>query len=196
MASGLPGTRAQEAMSPEFRGTFTHENDPVEAAVLILMVPEGDQASLVFIKRNTYDGPHSAQVSFPGGSREPGDSTLEDTAVRETREELGITAPLPVLGRLTPLHIPVSNFMVTPFVCLMDHRPEFHPDPTEVRYVIESRLFHLLDPSTVRWDTWQHLDRKIRAPYFRVGRERIWGATAMILGEFLQLAGRMQSHRR
>jgi len=192
IASGLPGTEAQDSMSPEFRGFYEHGTDPVQAAVLVLMYPAGEETFLAFIKRNAYDGPHSAQVSFPGGAWETGDSTLEDTAIRETREELGITDPLQILGRLTPLHIPISNFLVTPFVCLMDHRPDFRPDPVEVQYVIETSLLHLLDPSTVQWDSWYHHDRMIRAPYFRLGKERIWGATAMILGEFLQLAGRTQ----
>jgi 8-oxo-dGTP pyrophosphatase MutT (NUDIX family) len=190
LASGLPGAEAQNGMSPEFRGSYEHEREPVQAAVLVLMYPVGEEIFLVFIKRNDDGGPHSAQVSFPGGAREPGDPTLEDTAIRETREELGITGPLPVLGRLTPLHIPISNFLVTPFVCLMDRRPDFRPDPTEVQYVIETSLSHLLDPVSVKWDTWQHHSRTIRAPYFSVGKDRIWGATAMILGEFLQLAGR------
>lgn len=179
-------------MEPEFRGAYEHSDPPSEAAVLVMMVPAGNDLQLVFIRRNAYDGPHSAQVSFPGGAREPGDHSLAATALRETREELGIATSLEILGRLTPLHIPVSNYRVTPFVCLLEHRPEYRPDPTEVQYVIEAPMSRLLDPETVGWDTWHHHGRTIRAPYYLVGKDRIWGATGMILGEFLQLALKMR----
>jgi len=192
LSARLPGEPAQNTMAPEFRGPYAHADPPVEAAVLVMMVPHEEDDQLVFIRRNPYDGPHSAQVSFPGGAREPGDRSLAATAVREAREELGITAFPEILGSLTPLHIPVSNFLVTPFVCVMDHKPVYHPDPTEVQYVIEASLIHLADPENIRWDTWDHHGGVIRAPYYKVGNDRIWGATAMMLGEFLRLFSMMR----
>ena len=188
----LPGEAAQLMMAPQFRGSFPQQDEPVPAAVLALLYPSGDQAHLIFIKRNEYDGPHSAQVSFPGGAREPGDKTLEETALRETREEVGINGQIEILGSLTPLHIPVSNFMVYPFVGWIDNRPVFRPDPVEVQYVIEAPLAGLLDPSNSHSEILHHHGRPIEAPFYRVGREKIWGATAMMLSEFLQLAAKLQ----
>ena len=187
----LPGEQAQLEMSPQFRGEFTDDSDPTPAAVMILMFPSENTTAVVFIKRNTYNGPHSAQVSFPGGAWEPSDESMEQTAVRETREELGITGEINLLGSLTQLHIPVSNFMVTPIAGWMEQRPLYHPDPLEVQYVIESSLEELFDPANILSDHWEQHGRTIVAPYYRVGKEKIWGATAMMLCEFLQVASRL-----
>ncbi len=127
LSSKLPGEQAQFEMAPTFRGTFRHDADPFPAAVLFLMYPSTEGATcLVFIKRNEYDGPHSAQVSLPGGAWEKGDGSLVNTAIRETREELGIEADLDIaiLGPMTELLIPVSNYLVTPFVGCLDRTPE------------------------------------------------------------------------
>jgi 8-oxo-dGTP pyrophosphatase MutT (NUDIX family) len=192
LSAELPGERAQMRMAPAFRGTYAHARDPVPAAVLILMVPFIGEVRLVFIKRNAYDGPHSAQVSFPGGAREPGDQSLGHTAIRETREELGIHEKIGLLGALTPLHIPVSNYLVTPHVGWMDHCPSFQPDPVEVQFIIEVPVDALLDPVNQGSEIMHRHGQPIVAPYYRAGNEKIWGATAMILSEFLQLAERMQ----
>lgn len=143
---------------------------------------------MVFIKRNAYDGPHSAQVSFPGGAMEPEDSSLEETAVRETCEELGICEQIEILGSLTPLHIPVSNYMVHPYVGWMEVAPSFNPDPAEVQYVIEADYSLLQNPLHRASEKEHRHGMTVDVPYFRVGKERIWGATAMMLSEVLQLA--------
>ena len=188
----LPGEKAQLRMAPTFRGNLSSEGLAMEAAVLVLFYPSDGKTHLVFIKRNEYDGPHSAQVSFPGGVREAGDLNLEETALRETREELGVSGKIEVLGALTPLHIPVSNFMVYPFVGWMEESPVFHPDPSEVQYVIEAALGDLMDPSSRDSETLYHHDQHIEAPFYRVGEEKIWGATAMMLSEVLHLATSLQ----
>ena len=82
----------------------------------------------------------------------------------------------------------MSNFLVSPFVGLMQHSPVFDPDASEVQYVIEATLEQLLDPDSIGWDSWEAHGRRIRAPYYRVEKDKIWGATAMMLAEFLQLA--------
>jgi 8-oxo-dGTP pyrophosphatase MutT (NUDIX family) len=194
LSKQLPGEHAQLEMAPEFRGSYDHPANPVPAAVLILMFPSGGRQWLVFIKRNVNGGPHSGQVSFPGGAMEKGDESLEHTALRETREELGISRTIRILGSLTPLHIPISNYQVTPFAGWLDGRPVFRPDRSEVQYVIEAAVIDLLDPANRLSETIKHHGRPIVAPYYRVGDEKIWGATAMILCEFLQLAARLQSH--
>ena len=184
----LPGEKAQLQMAPTFRGELTSRGEAVQAAVLALLYPSKRKIHLVFIKRNEYDGPHSAQVSFPGGVREAGDHNLEETALRETREELGISGAIEVLGALSPLHIPVSNFMVYPFVGWMEECPVFYPDSSEVQYVIEAPLSDLLAPSNRGSEILYHHDQDIEAPFYRVGKEKIWGATAMMLSEVLHLA--------
>ena len=195
LREGLPGEKAQLEMAPEFRGDYFHSCEPIPAAVLILMYPVEEEIQLVFMKRNAYDGPHSAQVSFPGGASEAGDASLEETALRETREELGIREEIRILGELTSLHIPVSNYQVTPFVAWTPGRPVFRPDPTEVEYLIEASLRDLMSPALRCEETVYRHDQEILIPYYRVKEEKIWGATAMMLCEFLQLATRTQSHR-
>jgi 8-oxo-dGTP pyrophosphatase MutT (NUDIX family) len=188
----LPGEKAQLQMAPAFRGSFPDQGEPVPAAVLILLYPVEEEMHLVLIKRNVYKGPHSGQVSFPGGAWEAGELSLEHTAIRETREEIGIQGDVEILGALTPLHIPVSNFLVSPFVAWIDQHPVFHPDPSEVQYVIEVSLRQLLDPEALDSEILYHRGRPMKTPFYRVGREKVWGATAMILSEFLQLASRRQ----
>lgn len=190
----LPGESAQLKMAPTFRGSIPQQEEPVRAAVLALLYPSGGDAQLVFTKRNEYDGPHSAQVSFPGGAWEEGDHSLEDTALRETREELGVSGCIDILGALTPLHIPVSNFIVYPFLGWMPDAPLYDPDPSEVQYVIEASVAELLNPANCESETIWHHGRTIEAPFYRVGKEKIWGATAMMLSELLQLTGRLSSH--
>jgi len=192
LKKNLPGEQAQNKMAPLFRGEISQKSNPAQAAVMILMYPADNTTGLVFIKRNSYDGPHSAQVSFPGGAREDCDASLDQTAVRETREELGIEGNIRLLGPLTQLHIPVSNFIVTPFAGCMDQRPVFSPDSSEVQYIIESSLDYLLDPSNILSDYWEQQGRSIKAPYYQVEKEKIWGATAMMLCEFLEVAARLQ----
>jgi 8-oxo-dGTP pyrophosphatase MutT (NUDIX family) len=192
LQEALPGKPAQLLMAPTFRGSFPDQGKQIRAAVLALLYPTGGEIHLVLMKRNEYDGPHSGQISFPGGAWEPNDETLEQTAIRETREELGVEDGIEILGALTPLHIPVSNFMVSPFVGWIDNTPAFRPDRSEVQYVIEVSLRELLDPANSDSETLYHHNRPVEAPFYRVGKDKIWGATAMILSEFLQLAARMQ----
>ena len=192
LQKALPGESAQLLMAPTFRGNFPDQGKAVRAAVLVLLYPAHNKIHLVFMKRNEYDGPHSGQVSFPGGAWEPDDLSLEQTAIRETREEIGVTDSIQILGALTPLHIPVSNFMVSPFVGWTDDTPKFHPDRSEVQYLIEVSIRELLDPAIRDSETLYHHGRPVEAPFYRVGKNKIWGATAMMLSEFLQLAARMR----
>jgi 8-oxo-dGTP pyrophosphatase MutT (NUDIX family) len=184
----LPGEKAQLMMAPTFRGGFPQQDEPARAAVLALLYPSGGETHLVFMKRNEYDGPHSAQISFPGGAWETKDGSLKNTAIRETREELGIYSGIEILGRLTPLYIPVSHFKVFPFLGWSSCKPLFRPDASEVQYLIEVSLRELLDPENTQSEVMHHHGRSIEAPFYQVGTEKIWGATAMMLSEVLQLA--------
>lgn len=188
----LPGPEAHQKMAPAFRGDPISQEKSLRAAVMVLLYPSNDERHLVFIKRNEYDGPHSGQVSFPGGAWEKGDHSLEETAIRETREEIGVMEKIVVLGALTPLHIPVSNFLVSPFVGWLEKEPKFTPDQVEVQYVIKAPLRELLNPQNSCKERIFHHQQSMEVPIYRVGKEKIWGATAMMLSEALQLASRWQ----
>lgn len=177
-------------MAPEARMHFPHEQKCPEAGVMLLLYPEASMTHIVFIKRNEYTGPHSAQISFPGGMKEDVDPDLVATALRETEEEVGVPAgEIEILGRLTPLLIPVSNICVHPFVGWLDHTPEFRPDRTEVHYLICPAIGHLLDQRNHRKGPFNRKGEQIITPYIDIDGEMLWGATAMMFSEFMALLG-------
>lgn len=184
----LPGKQAHEKMAPAFRGDFVFRDPPRPAAVMILLFPFKGKLHTLFIKRNEYPGPHSAQISFPGGLYEPGDGNLMITAIRETIEETGIGDEIDILGCLTPILIPVSNFMVTPFIGWVSNSPVFAHDPSEVQYLIHVPFSELFNKKCIGSEKIKRHDIEFTAPYYAFTGEKIWGATAMILSEFLELA--------
>ena len=155
---------------------------------MILIFPNPNQLHTVFVKRNEYPGPHSAQISFPGGIFEPDDENLRTTALRETIEETGIKKEIEVLGSLTPLYIPVSNFRVTPFIGWVNKKPVFDPDPSEVQYLIEVPIADIFDKRIRHSEKIKGHEIEFMAPYYKLNNEKIWGATAMMLSEFIEVA--------
>jgi len=187
----LPGFEAQRMMSPSVRFTGHHQFDSTQArnsSVFILLFMKEGSWHIPFIQRPVYDGAHSGQISLPGGKSEEGDLSLLDTAFRETEEEVGIKRQdVHFVGTLTSLYIPNSNFMVFPQVGLIHSAPKFELNTREVETLIEAPLSQLLHPDSVK-----HFSRKINhyqvdAPFFCIDKHEIWGATAMILSEFLQI---------
>jgi len=190
-AGPLPGPAVQVLMAPSIRQPVTGGNPLKKGSVLVLVYPYNGSLYTVFIKRTVYDGIHSGQVSFPGGMHEAGDDTPENTALREASEETGISVKhTRIIGRLTSLHIPVSNTNVFPFVAVCQVRPEFKPDPEEVQYLIEARLEELADPATVCTKLMEVAGSNLEVPYYNIQGETIWGATAMITSEFLEVVVR------
>ncbi|MBN1132887.1 MAG: CoA pyrophosphatase [Bacteroidales bacterium] len=185
----LPGHAAWEKMAPEFRGNFQHYVDRRIAAVLVIIFPYPKVHHLLFIKRNEYPGPHSSQISFPGGLHETYDIDLSHTAIREAREETGLNEEIEILGTLTPLYIPISNFLVTPYVGWVSTPPAFKPDASEVKYLITVPISELLNGENIKREKMKGHDVEFMAPYYAFGKEKIWGATAMILSEFIEVAG-------
>ena len=187
IANGLPGEKAHSKMLPEGR-SLTTSSIKRESAVLLLLYPRAGLWTTVFIKRNLYDGPHSGQISIPGGKKDALDKTLLETALRETLEETGVDASNALLhSALSPIHIPVSGFVVYPYLAVLNFSPVFTPDPNEVNYLIEVPLRKLKDPSIVKIRRMMIGDTGVNVPYFDIRDEVIWGATAMILAEFLEL---------
>jgi 8-oxo-dGTP pyrophosphatase MutT (NUDIX family) len=185
----LPGLAAQLEMTPIPRpGTAVYPDTPpdsVPAAVLLLIYPRDGAPHIVFIRRPGTSVHHKDQIAFPGGRIEGSESPLE-AALREAEEEVGVRpSQVRVAGILTPLYIPPSRYCVAPVVGLAAETPDFVPFPEEVAEILEVPLALLFDPATIRRETW-HLDRgEVSVPFYAFGRHKIWGATAMILSEFL-----------
>jgi 8-oxo-dGTP pyrophosphatase MutT (NUDIX family) len=141
------------------------------------------------MKRTEYPGVHSGQISFPGGGREPGDTDIVDTALRETEEEIGIKKEsITTIGTLTDLYIPPSNFLVTPVIGYINERPVFHPDPEEVDEVVEVALEKIMDTNTKQEkEITIFPDIKIKVPSYYTNGHVIWGATAMMLSELIEI---------
>lgn len=187
----LPGVTAQDPMAPDSRRNIDRlrlmQTNRREGAVLLLLYPNTEgNLHLVLIRRAEYDGVHSGQIAFPGGGRENGEP-LSDTALRETWEEVGVSPNrITVLGPLTPLYIPPSNFEVSPFVGFVPARPTFVPDSREVAEIIDPPLSLFFDSSIKKRRTIQHSTLGlIEIPYYDVFGQEVWGATAMILSEFI-----------
>lgn len=187
----LPGPAAQMRMAPRPRGDWPagFERDQIRhAAGLLLAFPHDNRAHIVLTVRSEHVR-HSGQVSLPGGVVEAGE-TYEETALREAHEEILLKpADVRILGRLTPLDIPVSGFRLHPVVASTDSRPEMQPSDLEVARILEIPVDLLLDPSTVVWRPMVRGPVHMDVPTFVVEGIAIWGATAMVLAEFLTAIG-------
>ncbi len=189
----LPGRTGQMMMSPkpvdESRFAAYEPKNPRKGAVLMLFYPDENQSLVPFIKRPSYEGVHSGQVAFPGGKWEKEDEDLSHTALREAEEEIGIAQEkVKLIGRLSDLFIPPSNFLVSPFIGYLEDKPDFNPDPFEVERIINCPVHQLTDVSIRKEGEITVRDKyQLRAPYFDIDNEMVWGATAMMLGEFMYL---------
>ena len=193
----LPGMNGQTKMAPApVDGRIDRwrvPNSCREAGVLLLLYPhaqngEGPGLHMVLTRRHEYLGVHSGQISLPGGRREAGES-LRRTALRETKEEVGVVPEaVEIIGQLSTLYTPPSNFCIYPFVAHSPGRPAFRSDPREVAELIEVPLDLFADPATRKTETWifeKYGSRQV--PFFDIFGHKVWGATAMILSEFLTL---------
>jgi 8-oxo-dGTP pyrophosphatase MutT (NUDIX family) len=157
--------------------------------VLIALYPLNGNVHTVLMKRPDYIGAHSGQVSFPGGKKEPNDPDIVTTALREAQEEVAISPQdVQVLGQLTELYIPASNFLVHPVIGLLDHVPHLIPDAHEVERILLPNLAHFLRSDIVGEKVIPIRENlTVRAPYYDVEGQTVWGATAMIISEFAQV---------
>lgn len=193
LEKNLPGEKAQYKMAPDFReiriaNAQKNKNNYIQSGVLILLYEKFDDLHICFIKRPEYKGPHSGQVSFPGGKFEKGDIDLIHTALRETYEEIGVLHDnVSILGSLSKLKIPVSLMEVLPVVGYSEFPPLFRINSKEVKYLIEVKVNHLLEESNRKEMTLFLSEGQLKAPYYAYKNEKIWGATAMMLSEFLEV---------
>jgi 8-oxo-dGTP pyrophosphatase MutT (NUDIX family) len=185
----LPGDKAQFEMAHANRENVGINSINTEtyrpSSVLILLFPNAHgTASVLLIERMTYDGHHSGQIALPGGKFEPTDEDLQATALREFLEETGSDVTPSIIGKLTPIYIPVSKFIVHPFVSYVTKKPNFSANAYEVSALIEWEIKHLLNPNIIKETTIEPTPGlKITTPYFDVQGKVLWGATAMMLNE-------------
>jgi 8-oxo-dGTP pyrophosphatase MutT (NUDIX family) len=196
---GLPGTEVQWEMASSDRMIKDFPRIPGPdasiAAVLILLYPIKGSIHTVFMQRHNYTGVHGGQISFPGGKTEPSDENITGTALREAEEETGVDpSKISVIGTLTPLFIPVSNIVVTPVVGWTDERPEFRHQEEEVVFLFDAEIRRFLEPSIVKTKPFEIRGEMIDVKYFDYDGNVIWGATAMILNELLEII-RRQEHK-
>ena len=187
-AGEVAGLKSQLKAAPPFReSSFTKEilAHCRNASVLILLFPSKDDVNEiegVLIERSEYDGVHSKQIGFPGGERDYDDVNDIETAIRECKEELGVKVELEnVLGPLTPLYIPPSNFLVKPYVAWLSARPLFSIDPKEVNSLLIFPVSDLAEESNWR----NYTVNGVGVPGIKFGKHLVWGATAMMLREFI-----------
>lgn len=186
----LPANIAHLKMAPLERVRLLKETEHLypnsrKAAVMMLFYPKNATAHLVLIVRNSYPGVHSSQIAFPGGKSEEIDINFEETALRETHEEVGISPEkIKVIKAFSEIYIPPSNFLVYPFLGISETELEFKIQPDEVASIIELPLATLLDDSIIVSkiiDT--SYANAIEVPAFQIDEHLVWGATAMMLSE-------------
>jgi 8-oxo-dGTP pyrophosphatase MutT (NUDIX family) len=189
----LPGQDAQYIMAGD---NIRHKKIDLSAlsnykksAVCLLFYEHDNDVYFALMRRPTTHQYHAGQIALPGGSCD-GDETYEQTALRELYEETGVAITEEnIMGRLTPLYIPVSNFYIQPVVACINSKPLFKPSLEEVEELIECKLSYILDESIIS-ETMVNLTTsglKIKAPYFNVEGNVLWGATAMLLSEVKQM---------
>ncbi|MFK7771969.1 MAG: CoA pyrophosphatase [Saprospiraceae bacterium] len=189
LAQTLPGRIAQLEMAPALRQHYKEApEDATVACVLVLLFPKNDDWHFTLIQRVSHEKDrHSGQISFPGGRLEDEDESLLAGALREAEEEVGVPRDeINVLGRLTELYIPVSNFLVHPFVGFLEKTPEYVPQPSEVAAILDvpmAELNKMENKKTRDFKGGKNIILK-DVPYFDFEGKVVWGATAMMLSEF------------
>ena len=195
--SPLPGESVQYEMAPVGRpkNNIFQENkiQPKESGVMIMLYPKNGLTHLVLTQRHKYKGAHSGQISLPGGKKEKTDKDLWDTALRETVEEIGIVEKqLKGIGKISDVYIPVSNFLVSPYVSMHKDYPKFKIQESEVKSLIELPIIDLMNDDVCTKKVIDVMNGiKMQVPCFVVENKIIWGATAMILNEFKAILKRI-----
>ena len=194
----LPGREAHLQLSAIEGALSTPPSNVRKAGVMALLFPSDRGWSICFIQRPSTNprDPHSGQISFPGGRKEPIDKDLWDTASRETEEEIGVQSQrIQKIGSLSTLYIPISSYLVYPQVGFIDYKPDFQLQKSEVSSIITPPVEHLIEEDNIKYK-----DMKVRnniqlkeVPHFFLDEHVIWGATAMMLNEFRHTLLRLDS---
>ena len=162
--------------------------NPVHAAVLVPFVKRGEQTNIVVVRRGAR-GVHGRQLAFPGGKRDLVDRSLLETALRESREEIGLHPnEVEILEELPALETFTTGFLIHPFLALVRPSGDWRPSQGEIEEVIELGLDELLDPDShgrelMTFETWPEPQER---PFIMVGPHKVWGATYRILTPILE----------
>jgi 8-oxo-dGTP pyrophosphatase MutT (NUDIX family) len=186
----LPAETAHAKMAPleriqALKNLDINAKNPRIAAVMMLFYPKNEKTHLILIVRNAYNGVHSSQIAFPGGKYELTDRDYQETALRETSEEIGVLPEkIEIIKHFTPMYIPPSNFLVYPYLGIAKEELSFYPDAREVASIIELPLSVFLDDEIMIETTLStSYGNDILVPAFYIQNHIVWGATAMILSE-------------
>jgi 8-oxo-dGTP pyrophosphatase MutT (NUDIX family) len=189
---GLPGFNAQQKLAPRHRNVSTidylqRHPDFKTASVAVMIYPKSEESHIVLIERSDF-GNHAGQISLPGGRKELDETKLQ-AAMREAFEETGVALTMEnCIGELSEIYIPLSNFLVHPFVFFLSQPPAFKTGNREVKRIIELPLHDFLREGTVQWNTFINSgSTPVHAPSYEIQDMKIWGATAMIISEFISL---------
>jgi len=195
----LPGIDAQMRMAPRpvFRPDAAVTSTLRPAAALLLLYEHNDTWHVPLTVRGSGLRHHTGQVSLPGGRLDHPGESVEEAALREAHEEVGVRpSDVDVLGRLTPIPVVVSGHLLQPVIGVASQRPAFVVAEPEVERLIEMPLNRLLEKDAVAWEERMRIlppGGMMNVPYFAVEGARVWGATAMVLAEFIavieELAG-------
>lgn len=187
------GLEAQFKLAPKFRAQYSKnlvtQKNPKKAAVVALFYPNAKgETSFLLTLRASYNGTHSAQISFPGGKFEKSDTSLKQTAIREANEEVGVEKnDIGIFKQMTNVYIPPSNFLVTPFLGLLKYEPIFTIN-NEVEKIITISLKDLLKETSIsKTMVTTSYAKNVQVPCFVLNNYTVWGATAMMLSEIRAL---------
>ena len=183
------GFRPRDLETGERRSRVPTE-DARRAAVLVPILQSSAGARVVYTLRTDGLRAHAGQVSFPGGSMDPEDASLLETALREAEEEVDLRRDLiEVVGEMEDMYVPPSRFLVKPFVALLSPEAEMVLAPDEVEAIFSVPLKELMSPDSLRTEVWEREGRRIEVPLFAVGGHEIWGATAAMTANLLARLG-------
>lgn len=184
----LPGKEAQYLLAPSYRSGMDEQGPRKKAGVILLLYLKNNEIHFPLTERPVYNGAHSGQISFPGGQVDPSDKTTIDTALRECEEEIGIKASkIEVIGELTSLFIPASKFEVFPLIGFLREAPVFIPQVEEVASIIEVPLSLILSENCIEYKKVEFNGLEESIPYYNIFGKMVWGATAMMLSEFIYI---------
>jgi 8-oxo-dGTP pyrophosphatase MutT (NUDIX family) len=197
ISKGLPGWEAQRRMisgRPKIDMEAILKRNPKQSSVLVLLFPDKEEIYTRLILRAEYKGVHSAQIAFPGGTKEESDKDLWQTALREANEEIGLDIEkVKQVGQLSPVYIPPSNFWVQPYIGMTETKTPVIVQEMEVQRSFDVRVDQLLDPVIKKEKLIIHsnTDVGIQTPYYNIEEDTVWGATAMMLSELEELLRRV-----
>ena len=186
----LPGVEFQRKFMHEERllSNIQPNETTRQSAVLVAFYPSDGEVYLPLILRPAYDGTHGGQMALPGGKMEYSDENLVRKALREAQEEVGVKAmDVNVIGQLTDVFIPVSNFLVKPIVGFLDYKPDFFLDKREVEKLFEIKFSDFLKLENKGIRTITVGKRNLTVPGFEIQNQWIWGATALIINEIVEV---------